>query len=88
MGKKHCKLTKNGRWSDGFSNTKKGAKDKNNKPKKNDKVEFEDGSVILIDEDVECSDIIGNVSMFAVKGCQMTVNNKKFVNVKKDGKDK
>ncbi len=84
MGKKHCKLTKNGRWSDGFSDTKKGNKNKENKPKKTDKVEFEDGSVILIDEDVECAEIIGDVAIFTVKGCKCIVNGSKVANPKKN----
>ena len=70
---------KNGRWSDGFSNIKNGEKYKNNKPNKTDNIEFEDGTVLLIDELAECKGIIGDVIMFSTMGGSLEVNGEKKI---------
>jgi len=70
---------KSGRWSDGFSNTKNGNKDKANKPGKLDDVEVADGTVLLIDQAAKCKSITGKVSLFAVKGGTLEVNGVKKV---------
>jgi len=63
------------KWSDGFSNSKKGQK--SDKPKKNDKVEFED-EVVLIDEDVECGAVTGGF-FFVLPGKKFVINGKSKV---------
>jgi len=65
---------KAGRWSDGFSNTKGGQKDKKNKPKKTDNVEVEDGTILLIDEVAVCSSLTGNAKLFVLEGASLEVN--------------
>ena len=73
------KEKKAGRWSDGFTNNKNGKPDKKNKPKKTDSVEFEDGTVLLIDEPAEVTSLTGKVTMFAIGGGSLKVNGKKVV---------
>lgn len=70
---------KAGRWSDGFSNTKNGKPDKNNKPGKNDDCEFDDGTVLLIDTAAKCRSITGKVSIYATPGATLDVNGKKII---------
>ena len=67
------------RWSDGFSNTKNGKPDKKNKPKKTDSVEFENGTVLMIDESAEIASYTGEVTFFAIEGVEFKVNGKKVV---------
>ena len=76
MKKYHIKQAEGGRWSDGFSNSK-GGKVKSAKPKKGDDVFLEDGSTILIDEDIEVASINGRVQLYAVEGVSILVNGKK-----------
>ena len=73
------KEKKSGRWSDGFSNNKNGKPDKKSKPKKADDVEFEDGTVLLIDEPAEVTSLTGKVTMFAIGNGSLKVNGKKVV---------
>lgn len=71
-----------GRWSEGFSNSKgsKGSKgDKNNKPGKTDDVEFEDDTIIMVDQEVEVASITGKVKLYAINGGSLKVNGKKLV---------
>ena len=67
------------KWSDGFSNTKNGKPDKKNKPKKTDSVEFEDGTIVMLDESAEVTSYTGTVTFFAVEGVEFKVNGKKVV---------
>jgi hypothetical protein len=75
--KKYCnpqQENKAVKWSDGFSNSKNGKKDKTNKPKKTDDIEFEDGTVMMLDETAEVKSITGKVSFFAIEGVSLKVN--------------
>jgi hypothetical protein len=67
-----------GKWSDEFSNSKESKSEKGNKPKKADAVEFEEGTVLLIDEDVEVASITGDVKMFTIRKGTLKVNGKKL----------
>lgn len=73
------KEKKNGRWSEGFADAKNGKPGKKNKPKKNDDVEFEDGTVLLLDESAEVKSLKGKVTMFALRGATLKINGKKVV---------
>ena len=70
---------KSGKWSEGFSNTKTGKPVKTNKPKKTDTIEFENGSVVLVDETAEVAGITGMVSFFAIAGASLVVNGVKKI---------
>jgi hypothetical protein len=76
--KKYFK-NKVGRLSAGFSNTKNGEPVKTNKPKKTDDLVFEDGTVMLIDENSEVASITGKVQFFAVEGVTFKVNGKRVI---------
>lgn len=65
--------------SDGFSKLKAGKQDKKNKPSKNDDLEFEDGTVMLLDESAEVNSITGKVTFFAIEGASLKVNGKRVV---------
>lgn len=73
------KEKKNGRWSEGFADAKNGKPGKKNKPKKNDDVEFEDGTVLLLDESAEVKSLKGKVTMFAIGKGSLKVGGKKVV---------
>ena len=73
------KEKKAGRWSYGFTNSKGGKSDKKNKPKKSDSVEFEDGTVLLIDEPAEVTSLTGKVTLFAIGKGSLKVGGKKVV---------
>ena len=77
--KKYCKKESRNKWSDGFSDTKGAAKNKKNKPSKNDEVVFDDGTLLLIDDVAKCKKLTGKVKLFAVKGGSLAVNDKKLV---------
>ena len=81
MAKKYFKSeNKVGRLSDGLSTTKKGKKNHENKAKKADTIQFEDGDIVLVDEDTTCSSIAGKVNMFAFKGSgTLIVNDRRIV---------
>lgn len=68
-----------GKWSEGFSNNKNDKPDKKNKPKKTDDVEFEDDTVMMVDETAEVQSIVGKVRLFAINGGSLTVGGKKLV---------
>lgn len=68
-----------GKWSDGFTDQKTRSNKKNNKPKQNDDVEFEDGDIVLIDENAVCKSITGSVKMFSFGKGSLKVNGKKIV---------
>lgn len=68
-----------GKWSEGFSTSKNGKPSKNVKASKTDDVTVADGTVLLIDTVGACASLVGNVSLFAIKGGSLTVGNKKMV---------
>ena len=76
---KDDKPIKVGKLSDGFSDTKNGKVAKNNKAGKTDDIEFEDGTVLLVDESVEVKSITGKVKFFAIRGASLKVNGKKLI---------
>ncbi len=81
MAKKFFKTseTKTGKLSEGFATTKTGKQDKKTKPSKTDDLEFEDGTILMVDTAVKCRTLTGKVVMFSVKGGSLEVNGKKRV---------
>jgi hypothetical protein len=82
MAKKFFKTDKEqkvGKLSEGFATTKTGKQDKKNKPSKSDDLEFEDGTILMVDTAVKCRTLIGKVVMFSVKGGSLEINGKRKV---------
>ena len=78
----HCKPEREdkcAKWSEGFATSKTGKASKVNKSKKVDDLEFEDGTVMLLDDKAEVNSIVGKVTFFAIEGASLKVNGKKVV---------
>ena len=80
--KLHCvpeREDKVARWKDGFATTKTGKRDKKNKPSKDDDLDFENGTVMLLDDKAEVNSITGKVTFFAIEGASLKKKKKKVV---------